>query len=78
MENKTHLLKVIKSRRSIMPNQYNDLNVSDEEINLIYTTEINNKIHYCYKKILPERFFLFIGYFRYLTDQIGIFYILMI
>ena len=27
--------------------------------------EINNKIHSSYKKILPKRFFLFIGYFRY-------------
>ena len=27
--------------------------------------EKNNRIHCYYKKILPERFFLFIGYFRY-------------
>ena len=27
--------------------------------------EINNKIHLYYKKNLPERFFLFIGFFRY-------------
>ena len=35
MKSKTNLLKLIKSRRSIMPYQYNDLTVSDEEINLI-------------------------------------------
>ena len=27
--------------------------------------EISNKIYCCYKKMLPKRFFLFIGYFRY-------------
>ena len=53
MENKTHLLKVIKSRRSIMPNQYNDLNVSDEEINLILEAANWAPTH---KKTEPWRF----------------------
>jgi nitroreductase len=29
------LINTIKSRRSIMPNQYNDIPLSDEQINLI-------------------------------------------
>ena len=53
MENKTHLLKVIKSRRSVMPNQYNDLNVSDEEINLILEAANWAPTH---KKTEPWRF----------------------
>ena len=53
MENKTHLLKLIKSRRSIMPNQYNDLTVSDEEINLILEAANWAPTH---KKTEPWRF----------------------
>ena len=53
MENKTHLLELIKSRRSIMPNQYNASTIKDEEINLILEAANWAPTH---KKTEPWRF----------------------